>query len=276
MASEHIIYSFIIDEHPKYAYQGWLLAKSLQLHCEARAADIHIQVTPNVPTWVTNKFATAGYCVHQLERFGDGKYCNKASQLPNLSELSFDRIVLLDTDAIAVGDLRPFLGGDAVQAKIVDLPIPSLAVLNELYEAAGGTREPELVATDAARDLTFLGNANGGFYAIPRTLVPGFSNEWRRWVQWLLANDLPLRKAGKLNHIDQIGFAFAVQISKIPINLAPSNVNYFIHFEGGHNYFDPRCPIALLHYHNTMNVLGLLEVPYALTRHRIRCNCASK
>ena len=176
--------------------------------------------------------------------------------------MSFDRIVLLDTDTIAVGDLRPFLGGDAVQGKIVDLPIPSLAALNELYDAAGGRLAPELVVADAASELTFLGNANGGFYAIPRALAVDFANEWQRWVQWLLINDRLLRKEGRLNHVDQIAVAFAVQISKIPFDLAPSNVNYFIHFEGRHSYFDPRCPIALIRYHNTMNVLGLLEPPY--------------
>ena len=242
-------------------------------HCEADAANIHVQVTSDLPMRVRKKFASAGYRVHQLERFGDGRYCNKASQLLNLAELSFDRIVLLDTDTIAVGDLRPFLGGDAVQGKIVDLPIPSLAALNELYDAAGGRLAPELVVTDAASELTFLGNANGGFYAIPHALAVDFANEWQRWVQWLLINDRLLRKEGRLNHVDQIAVAFAVQISKIPFDLAPSNVNYFIHFEGRHSYFDPRCPIALIRYHNTMNVLGLLEPPYKpnqIERKRLR------
>jgi hypothetical protein len=259
--NERVAYSFIVDRQPKFAYQGWLLAKSLEQHCAAQPGDIHIQVTAEVSRQVRSIFADAGFTLHDLEKFGDGTYCNKIAQLPHLESQPFDRLVLLDTDTIVVADLRPFLGGDALQAKVVDLANPALSVLTEIHAAAGGAGRPRLISVDAAADLTFLGNANGGFYALPRALVRDFAAAWRHWAEWLLAHDEPLRRAGKLAHIDQVGVALAVEISRIAFSPAPANVNYFIHFDGPHRHLDR--PIALLHYHDvSMNVLGLLEPPF--------------
>jgi hypothetical protein len=258
-----VVYSFIVDQHPRFAYQGWLLAQSLRQACAADAEDIHVQFTREVPRSVRDKFAQAGYVLHEIERFGDGKFCNKASQLLNLMDCDADKFVLLDTDTIAIGDIRPFLIEDAVQAKIVDLPNPPLETLIEIYTQAGGAPNPRFTTTDSGDSMTFFGNANGGFYAVPRRLLVAFSTEWRRWISWLMVNDQPLRDAGSLNHIDQVSVALATQVSQVAFAYAPSNVNYFIHFQGIHRYFDALRPIVLLHYHDAaMNEVGLLVPPY--------------
>jgi len=263
--STQIHYSFVVDENPVFAYQGWYLAKSLRHHSAVRAEEIHVQFTQSVMPEVIGLFDAEGYSVHRICHFGDGRWCNKLSQLPNILNYNCDYFVLLDTDTIAVADLRPFISGDAVQGKIVDCPNPSLAALQELYARAGGAREPRLIATETEDSQTFFGNANGGFYAVPRPLARRFSEEWRRWAEWLLANDEPLRREGKSGHIDQISVAFAAQLSGVPFANAPSNINYFMHFRGPHRYLDRDRPIALLHYHTArMNVLGLIEPPFPL------------
>jgi len=289
--NERIAYSFVVDEHPKFAYQAWHLARSLQTHCNADRADIHVQFTPEVSDGVRKIFDVEGYTVHMLERFGDGRWCNKLGQLPNLFGHAFDRVVLLDTDTIVVSDLRPFLGGNAVQAKIVDVARPSLDVLHKICRSAGGRpagsvlvdaarpslnalrkiwrfahgRPADHVLADASGDLTMTGNSNGGFYAVPRSLVESFSAEWRRWASWLLTNDEPLRVEGRLDNIDQVSAALAFSVSGIAWVAAPSNVNYFVHFSAKHRYFDRSKPIALLHYHDiSLNFLGLLQPPVSL------------
>ena len=263
--SAKIHYSFVVDENPVFAYQGWHLANSLRRHCAAHAEEIHVQFTQSVMSEVIALFEAEGYHIHPIVPFGDGKWCNKLSQLPNIFNDECDYFVLLDTDMIAVADLRSFIFGDAVQGKIVDCPNPSLATLQELYARAGGKREPRLIATETEDAQTFFGNANGGFYAIPTPLARRFSEEWRRWAEWLLANDEPLQREGKSGHIDQISAAFAVQLSDVPFANAPSNINYFVHFKGTHRYLDHGRPIALLHYHTaSMNVLGLIEPPFPL------------
>lgn len=263
--SAKVHYSFVVDENPVFAYQGWHLAKSLRHHCAARTEEIHVQFTQSVTPEVIGLFDAEGYRTHRIPPFGDAKWCNKLSQLPNLFAEDCEYFVLLDTDMIAVADLRSFIVGEAVQGKIVDWPNPSLDALHELYARAGGMREPRLIAAEAEDVQTFFGNANGGFYAVPSPLAQRFSEAWRRWAEWLLANDEPLQREGKSGHIDQIGAAFAVQLSDVPFANAPSNINYFIHLPGAHRYLERDRPIALLHYHTaSMNVLGLIEPPIPL------------
>jgi len=263
--TERVAYSFIVDQAPQFGHQAWLLANSIRLHCKAAPQDIHIQITSDVPHPIWKLFQSEGYSVHELKRFGDGRGCNKIAQLPNLLDHAFDRVVLLDTDMIAVSDLRPFLAGDCLQGKPVDLSRPSMAALDELFMQAGGVA-PQQMYPESADEPTAVGNANGGFYALPRSLADVFCNSWRKWALWLMDNHEPLKREGRLANIDQVSAAMAVQLSGIPFEIAPSNINYFIHFLGKHRYYDPARPIALLHYHHMgMNADGLLEPPITLT-----------
>ncbi len=254
------IFSFVIDADPRFAYEAWHLARSLIEHCGGDPSAIHVQCLPEVNTRRRRLFGDLGCHVHEIARFGDGRHCNKLSQLENLQEHDFDRVVLLDTDMIATSDLRPFLRGAAIQAKIVDLAIPPLATLQAIAAAAGLSKLPPICRADARDDLTFEANCGGGFYSIPKELCAELSEGWRKWALWLLANTDPLSRVGRENHVDQISFWLAVQQGGLPFKAAPSNVNYYIHFVGAHRYFDDSQPIALLHYHSSsLNVLGLLE-----------------
>lgn len=238
---------------------------SLRIHCAARAEEIHVQFTPAVSSDIFEAFQSEGYQTHRITLFGDAKWCNKLSQLANLFDERCDYFVLLDTDTVAVADLRTFVSGGCILGKTVDCANPSLNALRELYVRAGGTREPRLALAESEDSQTFFGNANGGFYAIPSGLARRFSEEWRRWAEWLFANDEPLRREGKLAHVDQISVAFAVQLSDVPFASVASNVNYFIHFRGRHRYRDPHHPIALLHYHtSSLSELGRIEPPFPL------------
>jgi len=264
--TERILYSFVVDEHPKFAYQGWHLARSIIQHCGADAGDIAVQTTPGVTERVRAIFAREGYSIRSLERFGDGRWCNKLSQLPNLLQEDAGRIVLLDTDMIMVSDVRPFLGGDAVQAKIVDGPNPPLETLARIFAQAGGAA-PAAVPADAGGALTCDGNANGGFYAIPRAIAARFSAACRQWATFLLTRDERLRSAGKSSHIDQVSAALAFNLSGVPFKAAPSNVNYFVHYPAPRHYFDAQRPISIIHYHDsTMSVDGAITPHAGLSR----------
>jgi hypothetical protein len=258
--SDRTIFSFVVDDHPRFTYEAWHLARSLLQHCGGDPAAVHVQFTPEVGEYTRSLFRELGCQVHQICRFGDGRYCNKLNQLDSLRAIDFDRVVLLDTDTIAISNLRPFLSDAAIVGKIVDVDRPSLSTLDEIADAAGMSSRPPICRTDANNADTYVGNCNGGFYSIPKTCCERLSVEWRRWAAWLLDNIEPLRRVGRHNHVDQVGFWLAVNQAGLPFEKAPSNVNYYVHFAGEHNYFDAMRPIALLHYHGTsLNVLGLLE-----------------
>lgn len=254
-------YSCVIDAGPRFAYQAWHLAHSLIRHCGALPSDIHVQCTPSVPREVREIFAAHGFATHELKPFGDGRYCNKLAQIENLRTSRFDVAALLDTDTIAVSDLRPWLQTDVVVGKIVDRENPPLATLERVAELA--QIEPgAIVPTDNGTGRTFTANCNGGMYSIPRSHCALLSNTWRQWATWLLANIEPLSTAGKTANVDQVSFWLAVQSAKLPFSLAPSNANYFIHAVEDHHYHDVRSPIALLHYHNTtLDDAGMITAP---------------
>jgi hypothetical protein len=179
-----------------------------------------------------------------------------------LHTVAFDRVVVLDTDTIAVSDLRAFLSNDAILGKIVDLDRPPLSILDEIADAAGMSTRPPMCRADAIDAVTYLGNCNGGLYSIPKLHCERLSAEWRRLALWLLDNIEPLGRVGRQDNVDQVSFWLAVHQAGLPFESAPSNVNYFIHFAGEHHYFDATRPIALLHYHElSLDVLGLLKPP---------------
>lgn len=263
--SGRVIFSFVVDADPKFAYQGYHLARSLIEYSVDAAEDVHVQFTAEVPADIRALFATLGCSQHQIERFGDGRYCNKIAQLANLHALHFDAVVLLDTDMIALGDIRPFLSDSRLVAKPVDLPNPPVAVLEEIARLAGMAAMPATEQVDASADVTLAGNFNGGFYGIPRRLCRRVDDAWRHWATWLIDNIEPLRKIGKEVHVDQVSMWIALHVAGIPYRAAASNVNYYVHFNGAHNYLDPASDIVLLHYHDvSLNVLGKLEPPAVL------------
>lgn len=130
------IFSFVVDGYPKSAYQGYHLARSLIEHCGGEPAAIHAQFTPEVSATSRQLFSSLGCAVHDVGRLEDGRYCSKVVQLENLLTYDFARAVLLDTDMVAVADLRPYLdGGAALQAKVVDLQDLTLDALQEIGSA---------------------------------------------------------------------------------------------------------------------------------------------
>jgi hypothetical protein len=252
------IYSFIVDAGPLFSYQGYHLAQSLITHVAPNPADVHVQLTPRAPKSAGEIFRELGCTTHELAPFGDGKFCNKISQLDNLVETQSDCIVMLDTDTIVVGDFRKFLNTKAMLAKIVDLGNPPSATLKQIAEAAKMEAMPPLLPTDAGDGSTYLGNCNGGFYSVPRSLLGTVRANWRKWAMWLIENPEPLKTVGKTDHVDQVAMWLAIHMDKIPFLPCFANVNYFVHLSAPHRYYMEQHPIYLLHYHRNLDVHGLI------------------
>jgi hypothetical protein len=257
------IFSFMIDADPKTAYQGYHLARSLMDHCGSEPAAIHVQFTPEVLATSRQLFAELGCTLYDVERLRDGRSCSKPLQLENLLAYDFAQAVLLDTNMLAIADFRPYLGGGAaLQAKVVDLPSPSLNALQEIGERAGMEKLPARVPTDTGDGCTYVGNCDGGFYAIPKALCPTVAAAWRHWAFWLLANAEPLAREGKQDHLDQVALWLTIHMSQIAFLPALSNMNYFVHVVAERRYFEADHEIALIRYaDDSINVYGLLEPP---------------
>src|SRR6185312_331168 len=119
-----------------------------------------VQFTPEVAENRRAIFRDLGCQVLEIARFGDGRHCNKLNELDNLKQVDYDIAVLLDTDMIALSDLRPFMSETAVRGKVVDLANPPLATLAEIASATNLRPLPSVIPTDASAGETFVGNCN--------------------------------------------------------------------------------------------------------------------
>jgi hypothetical protein len=246
---------------------GWHLARSLQTYAGLSPDRIHIQFTPEVSNGIMQLFEQAGYSLHTLERFGDGKFCNKLAQWANLRTITAEQILFLDTDMICIADPVPMLPRASIAAKVVDLANPELVLLDEIFARAGFSDRPPMIDVEASEMRTYLGNCNGGFYWVPVSCAERLFAAWRHHALALLRDIEPLRQAGKQNHVDQVAFCMALHETGLPFEQLPSNLNYYMHFPGEHRLRDPARPLAMLHYHSTsLNVLGLLEPAGAVTQ----------
>jgi hypothetical protein len=223
-------------------------------------SDIHVQFTPEVEERTVELFQQLGCATHRLTRFGDGKYCNKLAQWENLRGVAEEHIVFLDTDMICVAPFAEFLPSDCVSGKVVDLPNPDLDLLDAVFRQVGFEDRPEMVNVDASDARTYRANCNGGFYSVPTRFAEPLFHSWRGYAELLLSNTDLLQAAGKEAHVDQIAFCMAIRRTNLPFQHLPSNVNYYVHFEGEHALTDPERPLAVLHYHNdSVNAAGLLD-----------------
>jgi len=213
------------------------------------------------------KFEAIGCRTTEIERFGDGKYCNKIAQWNDALEgAEFDHFIFLDTDTIFVSNSLCELRSNAICAKVVDLANPPIAALEEIMRAAGFGALPAKRPVEANGEETYYGNSNGGMLSVPREFARVLFENWRRWALWLLDNLEPLRRLDKQGHVDQVSFCMAVHKTKLPFQYVSSNLNYFLHFAGVHSDYDSDKPISLLHYHNvSINALGSLDPPGAVT-----------
>lgn len=256
-----VVFSLAVDTS-RSAYQGYHLVRSLIEHASDRASDIHVQFTPDVVQPTRDLFGRMGCTLHEIAQSGDGLHRSRVAQLSRLHDVDFTHVVLLDPATIAVDDIRPFLRDDALTAKIVDLPSPPVQVLEAIAAHAGIQQLPQQVPADAAVNLTYAAHCEGGFYGIPKALARRVDEQWRQWTQWLRDHRKLLERDGDDDgrQFDQVAMWLAILAGGIPFRAAPSNVNYHVHHDGMHQYFDQRSGIALLRYHDaTLGAQGLLE-----------------
>ena len=256
-----IAFSFIVDEDPRFAYQGWQLAHSIIEQLSARPEDIFVQFTKGVDSDTIQVFKDLGCRTIFIERFGDVKYCNKIAQWSDeLINSECQLFIFLDTDMIFVGNCLDQLRSDVICAKVVDMANPPIDILEEIFCAAGFDTLPAKCKVEVSHEKTYFANSNGGMYSVPKTSANTLFNSWQKWAIWLLDNSEPLSRVSKETHINQVSFCLAIHESRLPFQFVPSNLNYFVHFAGHHSCYDLEKPISLLRYHNdSINVVGLLE-----------------
>ena len=128
-----VYYSCVVDCNYKFQYQGWLWVNSLIFNAMVNPKNIWIHCIKGVDEEFKKLCMDLGVNTIQIEPFGDTKYCNKISQLSNLSLRDADIIVLMDTDTFVLKNFEADLDTNYIYAKPVDTATPKLSVFDELF-----------------------------------------------------------------------------------------------------------------------------------------------
>ena len=253
--------SFVVDALPTHYFQAELLLHSLAMSLDYPKEKIVVQCLSRVDDRFITYLKDNGYTYTLIEPYLDGKYCNKLQQLAYFTNIKDADVILLDTDTFILHDLE-YLSefSECVAGKVVDGPNPVIESLKSIYSSAG-LPAPKVVQSDIYRkdNLTFENNFNGGFYWIPNRFVSTMEHQWKKWASWLFEREALFTHPHQFMHVDQISFSLALTAAKVPYKLLTANNNCPVHTHLTPDSLDTSIPVGLLHYHNELNVFGLIN-----------------
>jgi SAM-dependent methyltransferase len=218
---------------------------------------------------VLGPLQTLGVQIVHIDRFGDGRHCNKLAQPLSPAEFDADVVILNDCDIAFTGRFAQAIRREAaiairrnprtVLGKTVDFCNPPLDRMARLM-AAFDLGPPDPLAHDTlSADPMPRGYFNGGMYAIPAPLLSEFGHAWQGWATRLLGSDKALGILGQYAwHIDQISFYFASRELDMAVHGLDERYNFPTH--AGHpsaRQAAIEAPYAI-HFHNNLGADGLL------------------
>lgn len=257
-----IVISCVLDNQPKFLMQCWNWFASLDAVGARQRAEIVIHHTSTVDEDDVMFFKSLGARMERIEPFsvggGNAAYCNKIRQLESAVLRGADYIILCDTDLLFTSCPTRYALGDAVRAKIVDLPNPPLAICQRIAERAGFGRDFPLTQTDfSPEDLTLAYNFNGGFYVLPTTAIEVLRTAWPKWAKFCLDQGDVLDRW--LHHSDQLGFALAILETRLSVMPLERGSNFPTHFKVAYYTTAEPETISAFHYHRCLDAAGFVQ-----------------
>ena len=261
MNNENIVFSCVVDDKPIFRWQGDIFIKTLIHGASVEPESIYIHVVDADGAYV-EKLKKLGVNVEAVERWGDGKYCNKLAQFDNCRFRDSKYVFLCDCDLAFAGNVNSVadIHRDSIVGKVVDANNPPLEMLVDIFSRYE-LKIPRVV--DAVGGKTFENNCNGGFLGIPSDCFYGFGRLWREYASQLLNDKEVLAMLGdKKHHVDQISFCMALNKKRFkfnPINVAfnaPTHSRQFL--ESVEVELDDESPMVV-HYHSNFDYDGFLR-----------------
>lgn len=183
-------------------------------------------------------------------------HCNKIQQL--MTDFSnAEHIVLTDVDMAFSAPLPLHELRKPIAGKLVDLPNPPLAILEEIYRDAG-LPVRQVISTTGYQDgiafpfETIAGNFNGGLYIIEACYAADLYERWGHWARWLL-DRIHLLSNWKV-HVDQVSFSMAVAEMNLSMDILDAKWNFPAHLKFMPYDQEP----YLLHHHALLDDHQLL------------------
>ncbi len=251
--------SCVVDRHPRFHREALRWYACLTEAAGVDPTDLVVHTVGGSSSEALDRLVSAGVTVQAVEPFdGRSPHCNKISGALALADKGVDGLaVLCDTDIAVLEDPRRVaVADDAMAAKTVDAPVPSLEVLQSVFAVAGIDAPPPVPLPWGPGEQTLAGNANGGLYLVPGALLGRLSAAWAHWARWLL--DRTELLAGWAVHVDQVAMALALRAEGVTPLTLEVRWNTPTH-DLTRIPADPPAP-AVLHYHQRVTTEGLIEL----------------
>ena len=257
-----VFYSCVIDDDPKFYWQGYIFVNSLVNLARVDGKRIFVHMTAKNAEFEEFLFQK-NVNIKYIEPWGDRKYCNKLQQLETQELQQADYLFFCDADIAIVNDLSVLVedSKNSILGKIVDFDNPDISTLEKIYDIFQ-LEHPKRNNDTLNGQETFEGNFNGGLYGMPSKYLEQFALQWKKYAQEMLNSDsIKELLAKKINHVDQISFSLALNKLKHPYKLLSWEFNCPTHIKD----FDVLNQklvgkdINVIHYHSNLSSVGLLN-----------------
>jgi hypothetical protein len=218
-------FSCVIDQHPRFGRQAFVLASSLLTYGGGETDSLVIHTVGEYNGEYKKVFEAWGIETQVVKAF-DSRHpnSNKLAQLESQALHSADYVVLLDCDIAFCGDISAWIRGASIRARTASsggLP-PQRWV--KVLTAAGLPLPEAWVESVLTKANTLPSYVNGGLYVMPQRLFQQLREVWPRWNRWLLESQELIKPYGEFT--DQISFAMSCQELGLTIDQLPLDLNF--------------------------------------------------
>lgn len=254
------ILSCVVDNHVKFHAQAVVWLKTLLANRADRQFDIRIHHVGPVPDQFARMIPRDAAQLVEVAPFGTGSavYCNKLQQLSAIQPTPGQHVILCDADLAFAAAPKGLARGNALRAKLVDLPSPPAEMIAALLAEAGFGEEPIATPIDLVDDAhTHRANFNGGLYVIPSSLFDLLRERWPVWARHCLAS--PTIKQRRRKHSDQLSLMLTVVENNLEVDHLSERFNFPMHETERRKAYTGPEP-AILHYHWMLEAPGQLSL----------------
>lgn len=256
-----VFYSCVIDDHPKFYWQGYIFVNVLQKIANVSGDRIFVHLIKN-NIHFENFLRASRVNIKYIVPWGDKKYCNKLQQFETQELQTADYVFFCDADTAIIEDLSNLAKKypDKILGKIVDGPNPSIEKLKRIYDLFH-IKYPNISTDTLTSAETFELNLNGGLYGIPSKLIAEFGIKWKKIAAEMLNSSYVKNiLADKINHIDQIAFSMTLKDMNLPYKLLGYSYNCPTHVTNI-KLLDKKLnsEVKVIHYHSNISNTGLLK-----------------
>lgn len=223
----------VVDENPRFYVESILWALSTTRNLPRNFNPI-IYFVGNVPAdllgWINNQGIRVRVSAPMVE---GSPHSNKIA--PFFDDHGADFTIVCDADLFWLSDPTELLtNGGRFRAAPNNHCNPPPRIFRSILTACGLNRpyRPGMALFKGREGLreTHINNISAGIVVAPRDRAQVLAKKWRKWATWLVQNRSLLE--GWAIHIDQVGFALAMEELSEDVEFLSPHLNTILHLLG--------------------------------------------